>query len=139
MVPSASTYDYRINDYKFQWSSCMLDLGIYVDNDLKFAQHISKITHIGHSRAALIQKCFFTRDPEVFIKAYCTYVRPILQYCTLVWSPHHIGLNDKLENFKRRFTKQINDLSRLSYEERLVHLKLDSSCVRRIKQYMIML
>jgi len=44
-------------------------------NDLKFAQHISKITHIGHSRAALILKSFFSRDPEVLIKAYCTYVR----------------------------------------------------------------
>jgi len=33
------------------------DLRIYVDNDIKFAQHISKLTHIGHSRAAVILKC----------------------------------------------------------------------------------
>jgi len=78
----ASTYNYRINDCKRQWSSCTRDLGIYVDNDLKFAQHISKITHIGHSQAAQILKCFFTRDPEVLIMAYCSYVRPILEYCT---------------------------------------------------------
>jgi len=58
------TYNYRINDYKLQWSSCTRDLGIYVNNDLKFAQHISKITHIGHSRAAPILKCFFTCGPE---------------------------------------------------------------------------
>jgi len=55
------------------------DLGIYVDNDLKFAQQIYKITHIDHSWAALILKCFCTRDAEVLIKAYCTYVRPILE------------------------------------------------------------
>jgi len=109
-----------------------------VDNDLKFAQHISKITHIGHSQAALILKCFFTRDHEVLTKAYCTYVRPILEYCTPVWSPHHTGLNDKLENVQRRFTKRISGLSCVSYEERLVHLKLDSLRVRRIKQDMIM-
>jgi len=42
MVTSASTYKYRIQDYKLQWSSCTRDLGIYVDNDLEFAQHISK-------------------------------------------------------------------------------------------------
>jgi len=138
MVTSASTYNYRINDYKLQWSSCMRDLGIYVDNDLKFAQYISKITHIGHSRAALILKCFITCDPVVLIKAYCTYVRPILVYCTPVWSPHHRGLNNKLENVQRRFTKRINGLSCLTYEDRLVHLKLDSLHVRRIKQDMIM-
>jgi len=82
MVTSASTNNYTIHYYKLQWSSCTRDLGIFVDNELKFAQHIYKITHIGHSHAALILKCFFTRDPEVLIKAYCTYVQPILEYCT---------------------------------------------------------
>ena len=135
---AASTYDYKISDYKLQWSSCTRDLGIYVDNNLKFAQHISKITHIGHSRAALILKCFFTRDPKVLVKAYCTYVRPILEYCTPVWSPHNSGLNDKLEDVQRRFTKRINGLSYLSYKDRLVYLELDSLRVRRIKQDMIM-
>jgi len=65
-------------------------------------------------------------------------VRLILEYCTPVWSPHNTGLNDKLENVQRRFTKRINGLSCLSYEDRLVHLKLDSLRVRRIKQDMIM-
>jgi len=54
-----------------------------VDINLKLAQHISKLTHISHSRAALNLKCFFTRDPEVLIKAYGTYVRPVLEY----WIP----------------------------------------------------
>jgi len=83
-------------------------------------------------------KCFFTCDPEVLIKAYCTYVRPILEYCTPVRSPHHTGLNDKLENVQCCFTERINGLSCLSYEDRLVHLKLDSLHVRRIKLNMIM-
>jgi len=106
MGTSASTYDYIINCYKLKWSSCTCDLRIYADNDLKFAQLISKITHIGHSRAALILKCFYTRDPEVLIK-YLEYVQPMLEYCTPVWSPYqrHTGINDKLEKVQRRFTK----------------------------------
>jgi len=36
---SVSTYNYRINYYKLQRSSCTRDLGIYVDNNLKCAQH----------------------------------------------------------------------------------------------------
>jgi len=60
-------------------------------------QNISLKLYIlhGHSRAALILKCFHTGNPEVLVKAFCTYVRPILEYCTPVWSPHHIGLVDK--------------------------------------------
>lgn len=65
-------------------------------------------------------------------------MRPILEYCTPVWSPHHTGLNDKLENIQRRYIKWINGLSYLSYKDRLVYLELDSLHVRRIKQDMIM-
>jgi len=61
-------------------------------------QNISlKIVHTGHGRAAIVLKCFHTRNPEVLVKAFCTYVRPILEYCTPVWSPHHIGHVDKIE------------------------------------------
>ena len=52
--------------------------------------------------------------------------RPILEYCTPVWSPHHKGLADKIEKVQRRFTKRIYGLSTLSYEDCLLSLKLDS-------------
>ena len=53
-----------------------------MDIDLKFTKHISKIVRIGHSKAAIILKCFHTRSPEVLVKTFCIYVRPILEYCT---------------------------------------------------------
>jgi len=64
-----------------------------MDIDLKFTEHFSKIVHTGHS---LYLKCFHTRNPEVLVKAFCTYVRPILEYCSPVWTPHHIGLVDEI-------------------------------------------
>jgi len=64
-------------------------------------------------------------------------VRSILEYCTPVWSPHHIGLN-KIEKVQRRFTNRIFCLSNLSYRYRLLSLELDSLHVRRIKQDLIM-
>jgi len=129
---------YLIDDCKLQWSSCTRDLGVFMDNDLKFTQHISKVVHIAHTRTHLLCKCFFTRDPVVLVKAFCAYVRPILEYCAPVWSPHHIGLIDKLEKVQRRFTKKMLGLSDLSYKDRLALLKLDSLHIRRIKQDLIM-
>ena len=55
----------------------------------------------------------------VLVRAFCTYVRPILEYCTPVWSPHHIGLDDKIEKVQRRFTKRIYGFSNLSYEKKV--------------------
>jgi len=77
--------------FKLQWSNCTRDLGVHMDIDLKLTEHISKIVHIGHSRAALILKCFHTRNPNLLVKAFCTYVRPVLEYCTL--HGHHIILD----------------------------------------------
>jgi len=34
-----------------------------------------------------ILKCFSTRNPVVLMRAFNTYVRPILEYATVVWSP----------------------------------------------------
>jgi hypothetical protein len=45
--------NYKINYDKFRWPNGTRDLGIYIDNDPKFEQHISKMTHIGHIVARL--------------------------------------------------------------------------------------
>ena len=94
---------YVIDDFKLNWSDCTRDLGVYTDNELKCVQHISNITHLAHTRSCLILKSFLTRNPAVLVKAFFSVhtVRPVLEYCTPVWSPHHINLitrghNDKL-------------------------------------------
>ena len=54
--------------------------------------------------------------------AFCTHVlRPILEYHTRVWSPHHIGLLDKIGKVQHRFTKKI---CCLLFSQNLVPLNL---------------
>jgi len=60
-------------------------------------------------------------------EAFCTYVHPILENSTSVWSLHHIGLVDIIEKVHCLFTKRIFCLS----------LKLDSLHVRHFKQNLI--
>jgi len=64
-MKTAVRCDYAIDGYKLQWSNCTRDLGVHMDIDLKFTEQISKIVHIGHSRAVLIFKCFHENSPEV--------------------------------------------------------------------------
>ena len=40
------------------------------------------------------------------LKAYVTYVRLFLEYCSPVWSPHCEDLIDEVEKVQRFFTKQ---------------------------------
>jgi len=38
-------------------------------------------------KANMILKCFISKDIKVLLRAYHTYVRPILEYYSVVWSP----------------------------------------------------
>jgi len=65
------------------------DLGVTYDNKLKFGPHIDKVCFKALSRAKLILKCFQTRSPSILLKAYYTFVRQILEYASVVWSPYN--------------------------------------------------
>jgi len=66
------------------------DLGINVCNDCKFNYHIDHITARAHTRANLVHKCFVSKDTNTLVKAFTTYVRPLLEYASCVWSPCNI-------------------------------------------------
>ena len=100
---------------------------------MNFNCHISAIGHKAHVRASLILRSFVTRDPVVLTKAFVTYVRPILEYCTSVWSPHTVSNINKIESCKHWFTNRIKGLSDKRYPERLASLGLETLQARRLK------
>ena len=65
-------------------------------------------------------------------RAFKTYVRPLLEYASSVWSPSHVMLINSLESVQRRFTKRLTGMDQLSYAERLDSLKLQSLEQRRL-------
>jgi len=54
-----------------------------------------------------------------------------------VWSPCNITAVKKIEAVQRRFTERLPSLNKLSYQERLSSLRLDSLQIRRIKAYLL--
>jgi hypothetical protein len=83
-------------------------------------------------RAALIHRCFISHKISNLIRAYKTYVRPLVEYATHVWSPYQINLINMLEGVQRAFTKRLPGFSNLSYEDRLTKLQLQSLEHRRL-------
>ena len=55
-----------------------------------------------------------------------TYVRPILEYASCVWSPYTIGQVTTIEAVQRRFTKRLLCCCGMQYPERLAKLGVDS-------------
>ena len=60
-------------------------------------------------------------------------MRPILEYCTCVWSPHLLKDVHKLENVQRYFNRRLFPGCSYKYADRLLLLNLDSLKSRKLK------
>jgi len=112
---------------------CVRDLGVLVDPQLKFMAHINSVVSRAHTRSNLILKCFVSRDRTTLVKAFTTYVRPLVEYSSPVWSPSTLTAIDKIETVQRRFTKRIPGLQSHSYHILLTLLGIESLEARRLK------
>jgi len=75
---------------------------------------------------------FLCKDMDVLMRAFITYVRPLLEYRSPVWSPSSNTLTDQLESVQRRFTKRLPGLQSITYDERCTCLKIDRLELRRL-------
>ena len=114
------------------------DLGVIIDSQLNFCDQIASVTRKAHQRANLIHRCFLSREKDSLILAYKIYVRPILEYCSNVWSPSLKRDILSIEAVQRRFTKRLPGLSNISYHVRLKLLKLESLEIRRLRSDLIL-
>ena len=114
-------------------SNSVSDLGITVDPHLRFNEHIVKISRKAHQRANLIHRCFVSKQRDLLVRAFITYVRPLLEYNSPIWSPVLKKDITVIESVQRKFTKRIPGMSGLSYYHRLRSLSLDSLELRRLR------
>ena len=111
----------------------MRDLGIVVDGNLNFSDHIAEITTKAHQRANLILRCFQSKNTKSLLQAFKTYVRPLLEYNSQIWSPLTIKDITKIEKVQKQYTKRIPGLADFSYYHRLRMLDIESLELRRLR------
>jgi len=63
---------------------------------------------------ALFINVFLSRVTFTLVRAFTTYVRPLLEYCSCIWSPHFKNGIYKVESVQRNFTKRLRGMSDLS-------------------------
>ena len=124
--------EYIINTTKLISVDRVKDLGVLITNDLKFSENCSIISKKAFQKTALIHKTFSYKSRDFLLALYKTYVRPQLEYCSTVWSPHLLKDIYLIESVQRRFTKSIPGLSNVCYRQRLLCLKLETLEYRRL-------
>ena len=86
--PHNPSLSYTLNHNPLPVANSVRDLGITFNCKLKFNEYINKIVSKAFQLVNLIFRSFVSRCPKILCRAFKTYIRPILEYCTPVWSPY---------------------------------------------------
>ena len=81
------THRYNLNDCELEHVFMQKDLGVIIDFDLKFEEHISAKVKVANAMVGLIRRSFSFLDGTLFRKLYTSFVRPHLEYAQVVWAP----------------------------------------------------
>lgn len=113
------------------------DLGVNVDSDLNFEEHVETQTSKATKLLGMIRRTFTHIDDVTLPLLYKAIVRPHLEYCNAVWHPKSKRQAEALEAVQHRATKLVPNLKTKEYEERLRALSLPSLYYRRARGDMI--
>ena len=124
-----------LNGYIIPVRDEVIDLGVTVCNNLCWHSQCINCAKKANSVANAILHCFECTDVEVYMNAFDTYVRPIIEYNCYVWNPTLVIDNAIIENVQKSFTRRAFykcGLPRMSYNDRLQFLNRDTLEPRRL-------
>lgn len=130
-------FAYILDGILLESVSFIKDLGIFVDKKLSFNQHIGSI--IARANKLL---GFLSRTTKMFnnirslIILYLSIVRPIIEYCCVIWAPSYVTHIRRLEKIQRKFVKLLcfrngTIFDDFSYEYHLQYFSLPHLITRR--------
>ena len=83
-------------------------MGILFDTGVKFHQNTSETVMKANSVLACMRRGFINlNESDILLQLYKSMVRPILEYGNVLWGPHYVLDQSKLEGVQWRATKVI--------------------------------
>ena len=130
----------KLDDFRFELAgeplpevSEVLDLGVNFSSKLNFTDHISITIAESKQGLFLLKKSFLSKNPEILILAFKTYIIPLLEYCSPIWNPQNIADIKRLESVQRMFTKRLRGHEGLNYPARLEKAGMCTLELRRLR------
>ena len=133
-------YTYLLCGTAIQPAQSVRDLGVVIDQDLKFHEHTSIVlTNKANRVLRLIKRGFTYLDSDMLVHLYKSMVRPILEYGNIIWGPHYLMDQRIVETIQRRATKLVISLHDNDYGTRFTELRSPSLNYHRQRGDMILL
>ena len=89
--------EYQMNSVTLMTDTAEKDLGVTIDNKLKFHRHISNAVNIASRMLGLVKATFTCLDEITVPRLFTAMVRPHLEYGNVIWSPHYLTDSKEIE------------------------------------------
>ena len=93
---------YNIHNIPLEETSSAKYLGVTIDSKLNWKRHISETVKKANKTLSFIRRNLLDCPSNVKIDCYTTLVRPILEYGSVVWDPHHKTDIENIEKVQKR-------------------------------------
>ena len=113
------------------------DLGVVVDDELKFHQHMAAAIAKASQMLAVVRRSFANLDEVALPLLFKTVVRPFLEYGNTIWGPFGKVDRKRLKRMQRRATRMVEAVRHLEYPEWLHKLGMPTLYYRRRRGDMI--
>jgi len=102
--------EHENSSYMLDKLDSIIDLGVLLDSNFSFIDHISQKINKVCSILGIIKRNFICLDERSFILLYKSMIRPNLEYANSVWSPYKLGDIKEIEKVHKRATKLVINL-----------------------------
>jgi len=130
---------YTLGGHELEQTRVEKDLGLAVDDQLKFHVNTAAAALKGNQVLGLVKRAFTNLDESSVPILYKCMVRPHLEYANVVWGPHFSTDQKIIERVQHRATRLVPSLKGMPYSSRLRKLKLPTLKYRRERGDMIQL
>ena len=110
----------------WQLTTMEKDLGVIMDGELKFHNHVAQAAKKASGVLAQIRRTMACHNETTITLLYKGIVRPLLEYANVIWHPRYKIDMEAIETVQRRATKLVPESRNVDYSQRLKILKLPS-------------
>ena len=132
-------FQYVLNGKPHMDVTAVRDLGVTVQSNLRFKNHVLEIAKKSSVLCNLILRSFITQRVDFYLKLYRAFVISKMMYCSEIWSPFLECEKRILERVQRRFIRSVARRCKIDGSEvRLqtiesLHRDIDSRVFHRLK------
>nr|CAH7715255.1 unnamed protein product [Callosobruchus chinensis] len=130
-------FHYKIKNVDVVGKDRINDLGVIFDSKMTFSFHISGIASKALKILGFVQRNSKDFSVFAFQLLYCSLVRSILEYNSVIWSPHNVGAADSLERVQKKFLRtcafKMGNYANYDYDQLMSAINISTLCHRRME------